>query len=187
MNIQEFFSIAGAFVGIIAHVPLIKDIVKNEDGYSFASYALWSILDFIAARSLFLQDSDYTLSLVWGSCAGTIAILLLVYKKISWSWVETMVVILIAITLTLWYIFGSKVALISTISSLVIASIPQIKDAFIHPNRKVGRVYILFTIGAFISIFSAKAIRLTELIYPTTATILCGLILILSYSNKTSS
>ena len=184
MDIHNFFSALGAIIGIVAHIPLIIDIFKDEEGYSFTSFGLWSILDFIAARNLFLQESDFLLSLVWGICAGTMALLLLFKRKVSWSWVETMVIILITITLTLWYFFGSRVALISTISSLIIASIPQIKDTFLKPSRKVGRVYVIFTLGAFISIFSANEVSLSALIYPVTATVLCGLIMILSYRKK---
>ncbi len=181
MEIHKLFSILGATIGILAHIPLIVDIIKGEKGYSFTSFALWSILDFIAARNIYLQNSDYLLALVWGACAGSMAILLFIKKEISWSYVETMVIILISITLTLWYIFGSKIALIATISSLIIASIPQIKDTFFRPSIKVGRVYIMFTLGALFSIFSANEISLYALIYPVTAMILCGLIMIFSY------
>jgi hypothetical protein len=188
-NVHIWASNIGAIIGILAHIPLFIDIKKGEPGYSFTSFALWSILDFIAARNLFLEGGDYTLSLTWGICAGSMALLLLFKKQVSWSWIETMVVILIAIILTLWYFFGSRIALFSTIASLIIASFPQIKDANITRNNKVGRVYIIFSTSAVVSIFSAESIwggsfNIIELIYPLTAFSICMLVCVLSFQKQ---
>ena len=166
---------------------LLKIFLEEKKGYSFASFGLWSALDFIAAWNIHLEGGDHTLALVWGCCAGLMALLLLIKKQASWSRTENLVLFLIIVCLVIQNIYGPSIALIAAVTSLVIASVPQIKDSYITPNRKVGRVYIIFTLSAVVSLFAAKELTFASLSYPVTASLMCGTIMFFSYAKKNQS
>lgn len=182
---MDFFhllmNIIGSAIGIYAHIPMWKDIIKNDSkSYSATSYGLWSLLDFIAARAIFEQDGNYLLPLIYGICAGITAVLLIYKKLFNYSWVESLVIVLIVATLGAWYIYDSYVGLICSIVSLTVASVPQIKDFAINPNKNAFKVYRLFFWASLISCFGARSLSLAELSYPLTATTLCGIMMYLA-------
>ena len=84
---MEFFhllmNLLGSAVGIYAHIPMWKDIIKNDSkSYSATSYGLWALLDFIAAKTILDQEGNYLLPLIYGVCASITAGLL-IYKNYS--------------------------------------------------------------------------------------------------------
>jgi hypothetical protein len=180
MNTFEIIGYVGAIFGIIAHVPMWRDIHKGITGYSFASFALWSFLDLIAVWTTIEQNGNYFLPLAFAVGAGITAIMLLVKGMAKFTKTDGLVCGLIVITLVVWYIFGSRAGLACSIISLVIASIPQIMEFAKEPSKSAKVVYFLFTLSAVLSIFSATAFTLEEIAYSLTAATLCGIMLYLT-------
>lgn len=180
MNHLEIIGYIGAVLGIIAHFPMWRDILKNVPGYSFTSFALWSCLDFIATWTTIEQNGNYFLPLAFGIGAGITAIMLLLKKMVKLTKTDGLVCGLIVITLAVWFIFGSRAGLGCSIISLVIASVPQIIQFAKEPSKEARMVYALFSMSSLLSMFSAAAFTLEEMAYSITATTLCGIMLYLT-------
>ena len=176
INDELFAYYIGAFVGIIAYIIMGRYIILGEKGYSFTSFTLFSILNGISAVTIYLEQGNYLLSLIFSLSAATIAVMLLLKRKVTWSWIESLVIGLITISFILWYLYGAYVGIWASTLSLLIAIIPQVKDMYKLPSNKVAFVNKFFIASSFISCFSAKSFTFVELSFPVTILISCSII-----------
>ncbi len=176
MDIQ----LLGGLLGLLLHIPLLIGIWKNRIEQSFASYALWSTLDGIATMSLIAQNGNFWLSLFYSIGAGLVAISLLIKKQFSWSKFESFVSFLIIICLVTWYYSGPFLAMISSVSALSIASVPQIIDTLKKPQSTPTILYCGFCTANLLSFIGGSAWVLEQKLYSAAALIICSTITILS-------
>jgi len=176
MNLQL---IAGV-VGILIHIPLLIGVWSGKIHQSFTSYALWSALDFIAAYSIYLQGGNFWLPFLYAIGAGSTSISLLIKKYFSWSKVDSIVVILVIICVVIQYQIGPFSAMIASVLSLTIASVPQAIDTYKNPKNTPTLIYVVFSLASLISLLGAKSFALEQTLYATSALVCCVTITLFS-------
>jgi hypothetical protein len=176
MNLQ----LIGGMLGLIIHIPLLSGIWKGNIKQSFASYGLWSLLDFIAAYAIFKQDGNFWLPFLYAIGAGLAAMSLLFKKCFSWGLMEWLVLTLVGMCMYVQYTSGEFYAMILSVASLAIASIPQIIDTWRKPGDTPTRIYMVFCFANLLSLLGAKSFELEQILYAITALIICVLIVLFS-------
>lgn len=170
----------GGIIGLVIHIPLLISIWQGKTRQSFASYALWSALDFIAAYSIYMQQGNFWLPFLYAIGAGLASTSLLIKKNFSWGVLEWFVVMLVIVSVFAQYSLGEFWAMIASITSLAIASIPQIINTFKKPKDTPTGIYIVFCFANLISLLGAKSFALEEILYAGSALVICLIITIFS-------
>jgi hypothetical protein len=170
----------GGILGLLIHIPLLHGIWSEKVKQSFATYGLWSILDLIAAYSIYSQNGNFWLPLLYGIGAGLASISLLFKKSFSWGWIEWLVLTLVFLCILIQYQSGSFYSMIASVASLSIASIPQIIDTYKNPKNTPTIIYSIFCLANLLSLLGANSFKLEQILYASSALILCSIITILS-------
>lgn len=177
MNLQ----LLGGVIGILIHIPLLIGIWSGKTRQSFTSYALWSALDFIAAYAIYVQGGNYWLPFLYAVGAGLASVSLLLKKNFSWSNLDWLVVILVIICVAIQYQVGAFQAMVASVLSLAIASVPQVLDTYKNPKNTPSVVYSIFCLANITSLIGAKSFALEQTLYAGSALIICLIITLLSF------
>src|ERR1035437_856764 len=132
---MDLLQLVAGIIGIVASIPLLFGIYKNKVELNFAAFMLWALLDAIAAITIILQHGNYKLVLGYAFSASIVAISLAIKKQVKWSWIETLTTGLVVICLFIWYKSGDKAGTIVSSLAVIIASIPQIIETFLKPEK----------------------------------------------------
>lgn len=164
-----------------AYVPLIIGTLKNKFDKSqvFTTWFLYFLLDIITMFSSNKLDGNYVI--LFGFAVGSfiMAFILLYQGRIGWSWLESVVTILIILCIIAWYYSGPYWALIFGIGSESIVGIYLIIKTFTNPTVKYNLLaYIMFLIVSIIAIFDGKDWSLEQVGFPICETILNIIIII---------
>lgn len=170
----------GGIIGLLACVPLFIGICINKVKQSFVTYLLWGVLDAVSAMTTFLQDGNYWLPLFYAIGSLFIAGILLVKKLVVWGKIEKMTVGLVFATLLVWWIMGNEAALIASIVSLAIASVPQVIDTYNDPDSTPTKLYFIFLAANAFSFAGGESWTIAQKLYPGNALIFCLFITLLS-------
>ena len=188
MGLTSVLQLLGGILGIIAYLPLIIGILKNKIEQSFAAFMLWGMLDTIATITTIIEGGNFWLPLSNAIGANLMAILLVVKKQVSWSWVETMTSILVVICLIIWYVAGETAGILSSSLAVVIASIPQMVDTFKSPETTPTGPYMIFLTANIVSFIGGETWTIEERFYPACSIFLCVVIIVFSlkrYGSRT--
>ncbi len=180
---EEILAIIGGVIGLLANVPLIFGIVSGKVKQSFLTYLLWGVLDGVALITIILQDGNFWLPLGYMVGALLVAFSLVFKGRVEWGKIETLVLIFIGITLVFWAMFGSKVALISSVIALATASIPQIIQTCKKPKETPSWIYFLFTLSGVLSLWKGEW-NVENKLYSLNIILICFLIFLLSLRKK---
>lgn len=176
MNLQ----LIGGLIGFLIHIPLLIGIWKGSVKQSFASYGLWSLLDFIAAYAIYHQGGNFWLSFLFAIGAGLASLSLLAKKCFTWGNTESVVLGLVIVCVYIQYTAGEFYAMIASVGSLTLASIPQTINTYRKPEETPTFVYVVFTIASLLSLLGAKNFALEQILYPASASLMCITIMVLS-------
>lgn len=171
-------------IAIIAYIPLVSGIIRNKVEQSFAAFLLWTLLDSIATITTFLEHGNYWLP--FSNVVGTITVtlLLVVKRKVSWSWIENMTVVLVLICLAVWYYAGEQAGIIASSLAVVIASVPQMVDTFKKPSSTPVLSYIIFFIANTVSFYAGRSWTIEERFYAGCSMFLCLVIIVFALRRK---
>ena len=181
---MEFLKILGGVVGLVSYAILIVALFKTKTEQSFAAFLLWAMLDLIATITMIIQGGNFWLALSNVIGSTTIFIILIFKKQVSWSWVETMTAVLVAVCLVVWATAGERAGIIASSLAVVMASIPQMVDTYKKPESTPTLAYFIFTIGNVISLIGGKGWTIEERFYPACSIFLCVVIVVLSLRKK---
>jgi hypothetical protein len=177
---QSFILLHAALaVAAFSYFPLAKEIAKGED-QSFATWLLWSLLDLITCISVYRQNGEW--NLIAGYVIGGLSISLLLFRqgKISWSWFEYFIVILLTLCLGLWYLKGDRAATVMGTTAVCIASLPQFLGDYKKPKRKTVIAWYGFGISNLLTFFGAEEWGIKYTFYPGACAGLCVILVILN-------
>ncbi len=170
----------GGIISLLATIPLFIGIYRDKIRQSFITYLLWGFLDIITAITIILQHGNYWLPIGYSLSSIIVACLLMVKKQITWGWIEMITTLLVIICLLVWWKMGDRAALIASVISLGIASVPQIIETYKNPSATPTGIYSLFLIADTLSLLSGKEWNVEQLLYSASAFFLCSLLIILS-------
>ena len=184
MDLNPFLQPLAGAIGIAAYIVVIVGILKTKMEQSFAAFMLWAMLDIIATVTTIMQDGNYWLPLSNAFGSSIITILLIIKKQVSWSRVETLTAILVAVCLVIWYIAGEKAGMIASSLAVVIASVPQMADTFRKPEATPAGAYIIFLFANIVSFVAGKSWTVEERFYPACSIFLCLVIIVFAMRKK---
>jgi hypothetical protein len=99
-------------------------------------------------------------------CSLIMTIILLYQKRFIWTWLEKLIVILIAICLTVWYFKGAYNALVLSVISESIVGIYLMIKTIKKPVVKYNLTgYTLFLFSCIIAVFDAEHWTLEDVGY----------------------
>ena len=161
----------GGTIGLFLTIPLCVQILRKESEQNPLTIFLWSMLDSVAAGSIYLEGGNY-IQAVCLSASGLIVVTCILktdgLKKWikRWSEFETLVSLLVVFCITVWVSSGNVMAALASISALMIASIPQTLDTIKKPDTTPTIIYIGYTVSNFLATLGGNEISIVEIGYP---------------------
>lgn len=176
--------IVGGIIGFITYCFLFASILKSKAKQNFVAFCLWAVLSIILTTTIFIENGNYWLSL--GNVLGetAIAILLLIKRQISWTWVEAFTAFLVIVCLVIWLFVGEKAAIVAASLATIAASIPQMVSTFKKPTETPTGIYVAFVFANVLSFYAGKSWTIEERLYPASAVIICLVILLFSWKKS---
>lgn len=177
---MNIYVVLGSVLGALLYLPLCYQILQRKTTQNLWTWVMWGILDAIALLSVIFQGGNYLLLAVYvlGSTATSIAIIKSGAKS-SWGRFETVIALLAVACMVVWSFSGAKVATIASTLAIVIAALPQMKDAWKRPHENPCLVYVGYTFANLFSAIGGKDWSVEERFYPASCTVLCLVITIL--------
>lgn len=174
---------AGSILAILTYFPLCKGIRSGEVRQNLFTWVLWAILDGIAAATIIAQEGEGNFLLPVAFTIGSAITSFFIFRsknKISWTRFETMVALLIVVSMGVWYFSGNEAGTIASTTAVIIAGIPQLVDAWKKPQEMPFFEYVGFSIASSLSMAGGKDWSIGERFFPASVAILCFVIAVLS-------
>lgn len=169
------------WLAIGAHVPLILGTLKQkEDGsQTLTTWGLYFLLDIITMFSSNKIDGSYVILLGFSVGSFVMSSILLYQGRIGWTWLETIMIILVGLCIGAWLTSGPYMAVIFGIMSEVIVGINLIIKTWKNPVVKYNLVgYVVFLIVSLLTFATAEDLSIKQAGYAICETILSIIILI---------
>jgi hypothetical protein len=182
---MNHISLIGGLIVLLAHLPLFKAIFKKEIHLNIATWLAWAVIDSMTLIVSLVAHADFpALVIAFTTCAWVVLILVLRAGKWEWTKLETIVMIIVFISLVIWFLSGPLLALVAlVVGKYGAAGILTARDAYKKPERKQALAWCLFGLGGLLNMIGAVssvgAWRILDNLYPTIGTIFNSLIGIL--------
>lgn len=165
---------SGSILAILAYFPLWRQILKKKVSQNFFTWILWCALDAITTVSILFQKGGFYLPATY-TIGGLITVLCIIKAKnlASWTRFETFVLFLVFASMVVWYFSESKMAIIASTVANIIASLPQITDAWKKPREMPLLIYTTYFIGNILCTVGGKSWSVEERLYPAACVALC--------------
>lgn len=167
---MNLYTVLGSFVAFLVFVPLTYRVWRKTLQQNVTTYALWGMLDFVAAGSIFLKDGNYLLPAMYSLLSFGVVLGGIRAKTFSFGKLEAFISALVLICMGVWYFVGDREATIISSISVSIASIPLIVDSLRKPMQAPVLEYIGFTIANGLSIAGGADWSVAERFYPGVCT-----------------
>jgi hypothetical protein len=173
---QDHLQLIAGIIGFITYCFLFIKILKSKAEQNFVAFLLWALLSIILTITVIIEEGNYWLSL--GNVLGetAIAVLLIIKRQLSWSWVEALTTALVIVCLAIWFFVGEKAAIVSASLATIAASIPQMVSTYKKPTETPTGIYVAFVLTNLLSLYAGKSWTIEERFYPASAVLICLLI-----------
>lgn len=173
--------LAGSAVAILTYFPLWKQIRSGKAKQNLLTWVLWGTLDLVVAATIIVQHGSWLLPMVYAFGSGvTVLIIKRHGDKASWTWFETMVASLVIVSTVVWYLTTDATATVASTCAMLIAGIPQLKDAWRKPHEMPLAAYAMYTLANILCTAGGADWSIKERFYPASAAVFCLLITALS-------
>ena len=170
MPYKEILSTIAIIITLVAFVPFIRSILKDETKPHVFSWVIWGSTTFIIALAQFSDNAGVGALPIALSGVISIYVAILSYVKMNdhtitkfdWS------VFFVAMSaIPLWYVTSNPlwaVLVLTTIDSL--GFIPTLRKAYYYPEEENLTFYVLMTIRNFVVIMALEYYSLTTILFP---------------------
>lgn len=165
-------AVLGAAVAVLMYIPLTLSVWNKTLKQNFATYALWGLLDAVAAASLFAQGGNWALPGVYAVCCVAVLVGILRTRTFSWSWRETITSGFVVVSIFVWCFVSDELATIVSTLGVVAAGFPQLDDFRKDPRGAPVLTYIGFTIANALSMMAGHDWSVQERLYGGACTVL---------------
>lgn len=162
----------GGAVALLAYLPLWKQVAGGNVRQNLLSWALWAMLDGIAAATIIFQGGNFLLPLAYA--VGGLVTTFVILKfggRARWTRFESLVSFLVLASIFIWLISGNKMATIASTIGMLIAGMPQLIDAWKNPKNMPLLAYLLYFVANCFSVLGGENWSIEERFYP-----ICGAI-----------
>ena len=157
---SEFFGIAAPIVSLIGFVPYLISILKGKTRPSSASWWTWTILSFVIVLSSWAGGAPWQILLLptWLFILQLIvAVLSLKFGDKKWGLTNQICVGGAIFGILLWALTGNPLlALGLSILSDLIASIPNFRHVYLHPEQEDRLAWTIGWLSAILEILAIK-------------------------------
>ncbi len=128
---DTLFTVVSAIAAAIGYLIIIWGIVLRNDSQSFATWALWTVIDIIVLINTENAGADATLAWVFTIGTGATAIILLCKQHISWGGTDTFIAlvtgvcIILNVCIALHLCFDARTGIIIGTLAMMMAGIPN--------------------------------------------------------------
>ncbi len=166
VTVREFFGIAAGIVSLLAFLPYVFDILKGNTKPSGASWWTWTLLTAVTVLSSWFAGAPWqVLILPTWLCFSQfgVAILSLKYGDSTWDRLNKICIGGACVGILLWILTGQPlIALFISILADFLASVPNFRHAFLHPEQESLNGWALGWLSAVLEIFAISAWSLAE-------------------------
>lgn len=141
---MNLLALASAVLALLMYIPLCYQIWTGKTTQNLATFILWGLLDAIAAGSTILERGNFLLPLFYTLGATSVIICLIRARAVKWTWLETLISVLVVICIIVWKTVGNEMTIIVSTLAMAIASVPQLVDAWKNPHNNPVLVYVGF-------------------------------------------
>lgn len=178
---SSFLNVVATCLALALYTPLCMQILKGTAKQNLATWALWTVLDGIAAASLVVQHGNYLVVAAYTLGSAVVAMCILRSRNFAWTYLETLVSVLVILSVIGWAVAGPLYATVLSVAGLVLASIPQLVDSYRKPQDMPLGIYLGYGVANLLSLLAGKDWSIAERLYPGSALIMtllmcaCGL------------
>jgi len=187
MDIHEALRVSSGVLALLLYVPFVMRALKDGgEGQSFAMWALWAVLDTTMTIALIAQGGNYLLTAGFSIGSIVLAFTLLAQGRASWSWFETLILVMVLICLGVWKVSGPKMATVATTVAILIAGIPGAVELWRHPQPAVGRLWGGYAVANLLAFVGGHSWTIEERLAPGAFTLQTLLMLAVGYRRQLS-
>ncbi|OGI63261.1 hypothetical protein A2818_01820 [Candidatus Nomurabacteria bacterium RIFCSPHIGHO2_01_FULL_40_12] len=163
MEVEKMYFIIGilaATLSMVAFVPYVRSIFKNQTKPSGASWWTWSILAMITVVSSKAAGAPWqVLILPLWLCLSQFGVAILSVKNgdNNWDFLNKFCVMSALLGIGLWLITGEPIiALLISIAADFLASVPNFRHAWVNPEQENRLGWTLGFGSAILEIFTIR-------------------------------
>jgi hypothetical protein len=169
---------SGAALALCLYIPLCIEIWRGPTVQNTVTWALWVILDAIALGATVTQGGNWAVLAAFVTGGSVVVACTLKSRNFSWTWVETMTVGLVVLSIWMWASVGPWWATIVSSVAVFIASFPQTVETYRKPRETPFGLYAGYVMANILSLFGGKEWSVEERFYYVCAGACCVMILI---------
>jgi hypothetical protein len=177
MNIYQKVSIV---IALFLYFPLAWQIWRGKAEQNLATWILWGALDALSAISIFVQGGNWYLPATFTAGCVLTVVCMLRARTAAWTKFETISTLMVVLCLVGWKMSGPWLATILSTTGMVLAGLPQIKDAYKRPVEMPLSIYLGCIFVSVLSTIGGSAWTVEERLYPAACVLLCGVIALTS-------
>ena len=178
MDAHAILKLAGGVLALALFVPMIVSSARTGGaGQSFATWALWAVLDSMLTLSLYQQHGNYLLTLGFALGGVTMTAVLLAKGGFAWGKFETVVSLLVLASLAVWKFSGPRNATLAVTAAICVAGIPGLVELARKPQRSAARVWAGYVVANGLAFWGGTAMTVEERLVPAAFTVLSALML----------
>lgn len=174
-------TLVGSLIAILTYFPLWNQIRSGQAKQNLLTWVLWGTLDLVVAATIVAQHGNWLLPVVYGFGSGvTVLIIKRHGDKSLWTWFETMVASLVIVSAAVWYLTTDALATVASTCAMIIAGVPQLKDAHQKPHEMPLVAYAMYAVANILCTAGGADWSIKERFYPASAAAFCLAIVLLS-------
>ncbi len=185
---MNWFAKSGSILALVVYFPLWWQIRKHHVHQNKFTWVLWGALDLVVAATIIAQNGNWLLPVTYS--VGSVITVWFIHKAgehAKWTWFETLITVLVVVSMAVWFVSGSKIATIASTTAMLIGGFPQVKDAIRHPHKMPLAAYIGYLVANVLSTAGGTDWSIQERFYPVSAAAFCLLLVLLSARRPTAS
>lgn len=171
--VNTFWIVLGVLTAVPLYLVLVRSILNEGTEQNLASWGLWAILDLITVLSVIVEGGNWPIIALYTLGSFSLCVVLAFRKQFRWTWFESFIVLLVLGCLLAWYLKGPTLTTIAGTTAVGLATLPQLRDSFLKPDRKTVKIWFGFTLANFFSLLGAETWEIKEWLYPGVSTGLC--------------
>jgi hypothetical protein len=166
-------------VGAFSYTYLVITTARGTgEGLSLATFGLWSALAWITSFTMLNQKANPAVPMIYGVGATATTIVLLYKGRYGWSWLDTLIAVLVVLCVVFWLTKGARWALVLSVVAAVIAGIPFVVMTWKSPANSPIIPNSSFLLANFLAFVSAKAWTLEDRLYSGVNVVVCSFLVI---------
>jgi hypothetical protein len=188
----EYIVLVAAFFSLLSVSIYIRSMLKGGCKPNRISWLMWAIAPLIATAAAISSGVTWAVIPVFMSGFGPVLVFIASFaiKKSYWKLTrfDYTCGILSALALILWYVTkDANVAILFSILSDGLASIPTLTKAWAHPETESGWPYIIGLFNSFTAFVVITAVTFSQIGFPVYLLVMNTMLCLSVYNKKISA